>query len=117
MSFGDGATNQGSLHEGIAFSAYRRLPLVLVCENNGWSEMTPISRTTPLARLADRAEGYGIPGISVDADDPEVVREAMAEAVERARADGGPTLLECRCHRLWGHYNGDTEHYRPEDDR
>ena len=100
VSFGDGAVNQGALHEGIAFAAARRLPVVLVCENNGWSEMTPISETVPFPRLADRAAGYGIPAVTVDGCDPFAVRDAIAEAAVRARAGQGPSFVECDAVRL-----------------
>ena len=118
VSVGDGATSQGALHEGLVFAAFRSLPLVVVCENNGWSEMTPIDAIVPVERLAARAAGYGMPGVTVDGDDPAAVHEAVAEAAARARAGGdGPTFIEARCHRLGAHYNGDVEHYRPEADR
>ena len=117
VSFGDGATSQGAAHEGIVFAAARSLPLVLVCENNGWSEMTPISAIAQVENLAERAAGYGIPGVTVDGDDPGEVADAVAEAVARARSGDGPTFVECRTHRLLGHYNADIEHYRPDADR
>ena len=117
VSVGDGATSQGSLHEGLVFAAYRRLPLVIVCENNGWSEMTPIDEIVPVERLATRAAGYGMPGATIDGNDPAEVYEAVAAAVARARAGEGPTFLEARCHRLGAHYNGDIEHYRSAADR
>ncbi len=116
VSFGDGAVNQGALHEGIAFAAARRLPVVLVCENNGWSEMTPISETVPFTRLADRANGYGIPAVTIDGCDPFAVRDAIAEAAARARQGEGPTFVECDTVRLMAHYNRDIEHYRPSED-
>jgi 2-oxoisovalerate dehydrogenase E1 component len=116
-SFGDGATSQGATHEGFVFAVARRLPVIFVCENNGWSEMTPISRIVPVEDLSARAAGYGFPGLSVDGTDPVAVTDAMAEAVARARSGDGPTLVEARCRRLWGHYNADVEHYRPRDDR
>ena len=116
VTFGDGAINQGALHEGIAFAAARRLPVVLVCENNAWSEMTPISETVPFTRLADRAIGYGIPAVTIDGCDPFAVRDAIAEAAARARRGEGPTFVECDTVRLMAHYNRDIEHYRPADD-
>lgn len=116
VSFGDGAINQGALHEGIAFAAARRLPVVLVCENNAWSEMTPISETVPFTRLADRALGYGIPAVTIDGCDPLAVHDAIAEAAARARQGEGPTFIECDTVRLMAHYNRDIEHYRPADD-
>jgi 2-oxoisovalerate dehydrogenase E1 component len=117
VSIGDGATSQGATHEALVFAAYRRLPLVVVCENNGWSEMTPIDRIVPVADLSARMAGLGIAGRGVDGNDPVAVREAVAEAAARGRAGDGPTFIEARCHRLWAHYNGDAEHYRPPADR
>lgn len=117
VSIGDGAMNQGATHEGLAFAAAEGLPLILVCENNGWSEMTPISRTARLEDLADRAAAYGIPGAVADGCDPEAVADAVATAAERGRSGGGPTLLEFKTVRLMAHYNGDIEHYRRKADR
>jgi 2-oxoisovalerate dehydrogenase E1 component len=117
VSIGEGATSQGAAHEALVFAAYRRLPLVVVCENNGWSEMTPIDRIVPVADLAARAPGLGIAGTPVDGNDPTAVREAVADAAARGRAGDGPTFIEARCHRLWAHYNADVEHYRPRADR
>jgi 2-oxoisovalerate dehydrogenase E1 component len=116
-SFGDGATSQGATHEGFVFAVARRLPVVFLCENNGWSEMTPITRIVPIKDLSARAAGYGFPGVSVDGTDPVAVTHAVADAVARARGGNGPTLIEARCRRLWGHYNADVEHYRPREDR
>jgi 2-oxoisovalerate dehydrogenase E1 component len=117
VSIGDGATSQGATHEALVFAAYRRLPLVVVCENNGWSEMTPIARIVPVADLSARVAGLGIAGATVDGNDPIAVRNAVADAAARARGGDGPTFIEARCHRLWAHYNGDAEHYRPTADR
>jgi 2-oxoisovalerate dehydrogenase E1 component len=117
VSIGEGATSQGAVHEALVFAAYRRLPLVVVCENNGWSEMTPIERIVGSADLSARARALGIAGVTADGNDPIAVREAVADAATRARAGDGPTFLEATCHRLWAHYNADTEHYRPKADR
>src|SRR5918995_1010478 len=117
VSIGDGATSQGATHEALVFAAYRKLPLVVVCENNGWSELTPIDKIAQVAVLSARAEGLGLEGLRIDGNDPAVVREAVSEAAQRARAGEGPTLIEARCHRLWAHYNADPEHYRPASDR
>jgi 2-oxoisovalerate dehydrogenase E1 component len=117
VSIGDGASSQGATHEALVFAAYRKLPMVVVCENNGWSELTPIGRIVPVPELSARAAGLGIPGVTVDGNDPMAVRDAVAEAAARARAGEGPTFIEARCHRLWAHYNADTEHYRPAADR
>jgi 2-oxoisovalerate dehydrogenase E1 component len=117
VSIGDGAFNQGSTHEGLAFAAARSLPMLIICENNGWSELTPTSLTFKVERIAQRANGYGIPGVTIDGADPIIVRDTIAQAAKRAREGGGPALIECRVPRLWGHYNRDIEHYRPKEDR
>ena len=117
VSIGDGAVNQGATHEGLVLAAARRLPLVVVCENNGWSEMTTISEMVPLEHLAERAAGYGIPAVTADGNDPLAVRDVLGVALERARNDEGPTFVELATVRLWGHYNRDIEHYRPSEDK
>ncbi len=117
VSVGDGAFNQGSLHEGIAFAAARSLPVIIICENNGWSELTPTSVTFKISRIAQRASGYGIPGVTIDGSNPLDVRDTIRQAAKRAREGAGPALIECRVPRLWGHYNRDIEHYRPKEDR
>ena len=117
VSIGDGAMNQGSVHEALNFAAVNRLPLVLVCENNGWSEMTPTSSMVAIDDLASRASAYGIPGRVVDGCDPIAVYQAVDRAAAEARSGGGPTLLECKTVRLSGHYNADVEHYRSKADR
>ena len=117
VSLGDGAFNQGSTHEGMAFAAARSLPIVIVCENNGWSEMTPTSLTFKTPRIASRASAYGMPGVTIDGTDPVTVKETVLQAATRARQGEGPVLIECRVPRLWGHYNRDIEHYRPKEDK
>ncbi len=117
VSIGDGAFNQGSTHEGIAFAAARDLPVLIICENNGWSELTPTSMTFKVGRIAQRASGYGIRGVTIDGIDPVAVRETVLLAANRVRQGEGPVLIECRVPRLWGHYNRDIEHYRPKDER
>jgi 2-oxoisovalerate dehydrogenase E1 component len=117
VSIGDGATSQGATHEALVFAAYRNLPLVVVCENNGWSELTPIDKIARVADLSARAAGLGIVGHRIDGNDPAAVRDAVSEAAARARSGAGPTFIEARCHRLWAHYNADPEHYRPASDR
>lgn len=115
-SVGDGAMNQGATTEGMIFAAARNLPVIFVCENNGWSEMTPISATTRGEDLARRGEGLGIESHVVDGNDPFAVRDAVAAAAETCRRGEGPVLLECKTVRLGGHYNKDIEHYRPKSD-
>ncbi len=112
-SFGDGATGTGSFHEAVNLAALWQLPVVLVCQNNRFAEMTPTAEAQPVGSVADRAAAYGIPGVQVDGNDPDALHLAIGEAVERARAGGGPTLLECLTYRLWGHYFGDPMRYIP----
>src|SRR5512146_207385 len=89
--FGDGATSEGAFHEGVNFAAVMQAPVVFVCNNNSWAISTPLSAQTRAETLADKAKGYGIPGVRVDGLDVLAVYEAAREAVERARAGGGPT--------------------------
>jgi 2-oxoisovalerate dehydrogenase E1 component len=117
VSFGDGATNQGGAHEALVFALARNLPVLFVCENNSWSEMTPITDTVPRAELHDRAAGYGMPSRWIDGTDVASVIDAAAEAVGRIRAGGGPEFLEIKVPRIFGHYNGDIQQYRSEDDK
>jgi 2-oxoisovalerate dehydrogenase E1 component len=117
VSFGDGATNQGATHEAIVFSIARKLPVVFVCENNAWSEMTPISTTIPNAQIYQRAEGYGMPAIQIDGRDIAALYQAATNAVERARAGEGPTFIEVIVPRIMGHYTMDIEHYRSQEDK
>jgi pyruvate dehydrogenase E1 component alpha subunit len=110
--FGDGALNQGAAHEALNMAAAFRLPVVFVCENNYWSELTPIVEMVAEPELWRRAAGYGMAGERLDGNDPAAVRTAVRVAVERARAGEGPTLLELMTARLVGHYIGDAEQYR-----
>jgi pyruvate dehydrogenase E1 component alpha subunit len=112
-SFGDGATNQGAFHEAMNFAAAFKLPVVFVCENNGYSELTPIAGMVGEPELWRRAAGYGMPGHRIDGNSVDEVRDAVAEAVHRARSGGGPSFLEAMTERLVGHYIGDAEQYRP----
>jgi pyruvate dehydrogenase E1 component alpha subunit len=115
-SFGDGATGTGSFHEAVNLAALWRLPVVFLCQDNRYAEMTPAAHGQPVAHAADRAPAYGIPGRVVDGNDPDAVFGALAGAVQRARDGDGPTLLECSTFRLWGHYFGDPMRYIPPDE-
>ncbi|WP_432897552.1 thiamine pyrophosphate-dependent dehydrogenase E1 component subunit alpha [Micromonospora matsumotoense] len=113
VTIGDGAMNQGNVHEALNLAAVLDLPLVLVVENNVYSEMSRISDMVRVRQLAERAAGYGLPGRVVDGNDPDAVAEAVTEAVDRAREGSGPSIVEAMTERLVGHYSGDAQHYRP----
>ena len=112
--FGDGATNQGYFHECLNFAAVAALPVLFVCENNLYGEFTPMAAVTAGVDIAGRAKAYGMPAAVVDGNDLHAVHAAANEAVERARAGGGPTLLECRTYRHYGHSKADPGKYRPK---
>jgi pyruvate dehydrogenase E1 component alpha subunit len=112
--FGDGAAARGTFHEAALTAAVWKLPLVWVCENNGWAISVPIAEQSPTENIADRAAAYGVPGVIVDGQDAIAVREATAEAVARARAGEGPTLIEAKTLRIRGHYEGDKQAYRED---
>ena len=105
--FGDGATSEGSFHEGINFAAVMNAPAVFVCNNNGWAISTPVEAQTRAETLADKAIGYGVPGVRVDGLDVLAVWEAASEAVERARGGGGPTFIEAVHYRVAPHATAD----------
>nr|VFJ65761.1 MAG: pyruvate dehydrogenase E1 component alpha subunit [Candidatus Kentron sp. FM]VFJ68986.1 MAG: pyruvate dehydrogenase E1 component alpha subunit [Candidatus Kentron sp. FM]VFK16407.1 MAG: pyruvate dehydrogenase E1 component alpha subunit [Candidatus Kentron sp. FM] len=115
LSFtGDGAANQGTFLESLNLAAIWDLPMVFVVENNGYAESTPVEYATAVDSFAERAAGFGLPGIAVDGTDFFAVHEAAGEAIRRARAGDGPSLLECRMVRLFGHFEGDAQSYRGE---
>ncbi len=115
-SFGDGATGTGAFHEAVNLAALWRLPVVFVCQNNRYAEMTPTVHAQPVADVAERAGGYGIPGVTVDGNDPDLTHGVLTEAVGRARSGAGPTLVECTTFRLHGHYFGDPMRYIPAEE-
>jgi pyruvate dehydrogenase E1 component alpha subunit len=112
--FGDGAANIGTFHEGINFAAVKDAPVVFVCENNQYAASTHLSTATKIPDIADRAAGYGIPGVIVDGMDVLKVYEAAQTAAQRARHGEGPTLIEAKTYRFKGHSRGDPGNYRTE---
>jgi len=110
--FGDGAGQAGPFHESLNIASLWRLPVIFVCENNGYAEFTPLSAHTKIGRLAQHAKTYGIPAATVDGNDLFAVRAAMQKAVGRCRAGKGPTFVECLTQRMRGHYEGDPAKYR-----
>jgi TPP-dependent pyruvate/acetoin dehydrogenase alpha subunit len=114
--FGDGALNQGACHEAMNFASTFRLPVLFVCENNVYSEMTPIADMVVDPVLWHRAAAYGMPGERVDGNDPAQVRDAVKRALDRARNSDGPSFLELMTYRLVGHYVGDPQVYRTKEE-
>lgn len=116
--FGDGASNEGSVHEAANMAALYKLPCIFVCENNGYGEYTAQANHQAIVDVADRAAGYGMPGVVVDGMDVMAVYEAAGEAIERARNGGGPTLLECKTYRYYDHVGirGMGMNYRTEEE-
>jgi TPP-dependent pyruvate/acetoin dehydrogenase alpha subunit len=110
--FGDGAGQAGPFHESLNIASLWRLPVIFVCENNGFAEFTPLSAHTKVERLAQHAKTYGIASSTVDGNDLLAVRRAMSKALEIARAGKGPVFIECLTHRLRGHYEGDPAKYQ-----
>jgi acetoin:2,6-dichlorophenolindophenol oxidoreductase subunit alpha len=105
--FGDGAANRGTFHESLNLASIWNLPIVFLCENNGFGMSVPQCRAMKLKKVSDRAAAYGVPGVTVDGNDVVAVNEAAKDAVARARAGDGPTLLECATWRHHGHFLGD----------
>lgn len=111
--FGDSASNQGTFHEAVNMAAAWKLPVVYLCENNGYGVSVAIQTVTNTDTIAVRAKGYDIPGVTVDGNDPLAVYEAAKKAVDYARAGNGPSIVECKTFRHQGHYCGDPAQYRP----
>lgn len=114
--FGDGAVNQGQFHEALNLASIWKLPALYVVENNGYGEATPTEFVTPVRDLAERAAAYGIPGVVADGMDFFDVYEKAGAAIARARRGDGPTLLECKTYRYYGHYVGDPLTYRTREE-
>ena len=111
---GEGAANQGAFHESLNLAALWNLPVVFVVEDNDWAISVPRPQSTAIPSNADRAAAYGMPGVRVEGNSVEGVHAAAGEAIARARNGGGPSLIEVHTLRLWGHFEGDAEGYRPE---
>jgi len=115
--FGEGAASIGAVHEAMNLAAIWKLPVIFVCENNGYAQATPVEYAVSVPRIADRAAAYSMPGVTVDGQDAIAVWEAAVAAVERARRDEGPSLIECITYRYYGHHQGDdTGRYRTREE-
>ncbi|HWQ79479.1 MAG TPA: thiamine pyrophosphate-dependent dehydrogenase E1 component subunit alpha [Anaerovoracaceae bacterium] len=116
--FGDGATNRGTFHEALNLASVWNLPVVFVCENNNFGMSVAQKYHMKLEKISDRAAAYGIAGVTVDGNDPIAVKEAMREAVKRIKDGQGPTLIECKTWRHYGHFIGDPAPYKdPEEQK
>jgi pyruvate dehydrogenase E1 component alpha subunit len=116
--FGDGATNIGAVHEALNMAAVWKLPVLFVCQNNQYGEYTPRMESMNVELISTRAAGYGMPGVTVDGNDPDAMYAVAMEAVARARAGAGPTLIEATTYRFMGHvFGSDTMAYMPKEER
>lgn len=113
--FGDGATSRGDWHEGLNLAAVQKLPVVFLCNNNQYAYSTPLDKQMPIRDISLRAQGYNMPGITVDGNDVIAVYEATREAVELARNGSGPSLIECKTFRMTGHSAHDDARYVPKE--
>ena len=114
--FGDGASNQGTLHESLNLASIWNLPCIFVCENNGYAEATAKDYSVKIENIADRAAGYGIPGVVVDGQNVIEVYAVAEQAARRARHGEGPTLIEAKTYRYYGHFEGDAMKYRTDEE-
>jgi pyruvate dehydrogenase E1 component alpha subunit len=114
--FGDGASNQGTTFEGLNLAGIWKLPVVFVCENNGYAETTAPAYSVSGQDIAARARGFGMPSVAVDGLDFFAIHEAAGEAVARARQGGGPTFIEAQTYRYYGHFEGDAITYRTREE-
>ena len=115
--FGDGASNIGAFHEALNMASVWKLPVIFVCQNNGYAEHTKYAYGTSVPNIAMRAAGYGMPGVTVDGNDPLAMYRTAREAVDRARAGEGPTLIEAKTFRFFGHVFGDADAYRDKGEK
>jgi len=115
--FGDGASDRATFHESLNLASVWKLPVIFVCENNGWAISNPQTSHQNITDISDRASAYGIPGVSVDGNDVVAVYEAATAAVERARRGDGPSLIECKTWRWRGHFEGDPGAYKDPKDQ
>ncbi|WP_394232895.1 thiamine pyrophosphate-dependent dehydrogenase E1 component subunit alpha [Niallia oryzisoli] len=117
VTFGEGSSNQGDFHEGANFAAVHKLPVIFMCENNKYAISVPISKQLACEKVSDRAIGYGMPGYTIDGNDPLAVYEAVKIAADRGRKGEGPTLIETICYRLTPHSSDDDDRsYRAQEE-
>jgi pyruvate dehydrogenase E1 component alpha subunit len=115
--FGEGASSTGIAHEAMNMASIWKLPIVFFCESNRYAELSPYAVHVSVPDISSRASAYGFPGLQVDGEDVFAVYQAVDEAARRARSGGGPTLIEAKAHRWHGHYEGDPQSYKTQDER
>ncbi len=114
--FGEGSTAQGGWHEALNYAGIHKLPIVYICQNNLWAESVPASLAAGIVDFSERARAYGFPGVTIDGNDVFNVHTVAAEAIARARSGGGPTLIECKTYRWYGHSEIDPADYRAQEE-
>lgn len=114
--FGDGASNEGTCHEAMNLASVWKLPVIFVCENNGYGLTCPVKESTSVCDISVRGVAYDMPGVTVDGNDVLAIDEAMQKALARAKAGDGPTLIECKTYRWYGHWTGDPQVYRTREE-
>ena len=114
--FGDGASIEGTFHESLNMASVWKLPIIFVCENNGYGISVPTWQSTSVENISDRAKGYNMPGETVDGNDVEAIDAAIERAIARAKAGEGPSLIECKTYRWLGHWTGDPQTYRTREE-
>ena len=114
--FGDGASNEGVVHEAMNMASNWKLPVIFVCENNGYAVSTPVWESTSVKDISVRGAAYDMPGYTVDGNDVEAINKVMEKAVKRAREGKGPSLIECKTYRWYGHWMGDPQIYRTREE-
>ena len=114
--FGDGASNEGTFHESLNMASIWKLPIIFVCENNGYGISVPVSESTSVKDISVRGAAYDMPGETVDGNDVEAIDAAFARALERAKSGQGPSLIECKTYRWMGHWTGDPQTYRTREE-
>jgi len=114
--FGEGSTSRGGWHEALNYAGIHKLPIVYICQNNLWAESVPATLQAGIEHFSDRAKAYGFPGITIDGNDVVEVHKTSVEAIKRARTGEGPTLIECKTYRWYGHSEIDPADYRAQEE-
>ncbi|MFZ5981058.1 MAG: thiamine pyrophosphate-dependent dehydrogenase E1 component subunit alpha, partial [Candidatus Zixiibacteriota bacterium] len=114
--FGEGSTSRGGWHEALNYAGIHKLPIVYICQNNLWAESVPATLQASIENFSDRAKAYGFPGVTIDGNDVVLTHKTAYEAIQRARAGKGPTMIECKTYRWYGHSEIDPADYRQNEE-